>query len=111
MYAIRSYYGLLAVPKFGNDDDYVDSLVVEGYDSYIDELKKYKNTRYGRGPIGGTYYAGTSSISANVPVITSYSIHYTKLYDLMHAPMVSATHSLGSIESDWRKVALPVSLS
>ncbi|PKM40138.1 MAG: formate C-acetyltransferase/glycerol dehydratase family glycyl radical enzyme [Firmicutes bacterium HGW-Firmicutes-9] len=58
---------LLAVPKFGNDDDYVDSLVVEGYDSYIDELKKYKNTRYGRGPIGGTYYAGTSSISANVP--------------------------------------------
>ena len=58
---------LLAVPKFGNDDDYVDSLVVEGYDSYIDELKKYKNTRYGRGPIGGCYYAGTSSISANVP--------------------------------------------
>ena len=58
---------LLAVPKFGNDDDYVDSLVVAGYDSYIDELKKYKNTRYGRGPIGGSYYAGTSSISANVP--------------------------------------------
>ena len=58
---------LLAVPKFGNDNDYVDSLVVEGYDSYIDELKKYKNTRYGRGPIGGCYYAGTSSISANVP--------------------------------------------
>ncbi|NLI52799.1 MAG: glycyl radical protein [Clostridiales bacterium] len=58
---------LLAAPKYGNDDDYVDSLVVEGYDSYIDELKKYKNTRYGRGPIGGRYYAGTSSISANVP--------------------------------------------
>jgi len=58
---------LLAAPKYGNDDDYVDSLVVEGYDSYIDELQKYKNTRYGRGPIGGRYYAGTSSISANVP--------------------------------------------
>ena len=58
---------LLSVPKFGNDEDYVDQLVVEGYDSYIDELKKYKNTRYGRGPIGGCYYAGTSSISANVP--------------------------------------------
>jgi len=58
---------LLFAPKYGNDDDYVDSLVVEGYDSYIDELKKYKNTRYGRGPIGGCYYAGTSSISANVP--------------------------------------------
>jgi formate C-acetyltransferase len=58
---------LLAAPKYGNDDDYVDSLVVEGYDSYIDEIAKYKNTRYGRGPIGGVYYAGTSSISANVP--------------------------------------------
>ncbi len=58
---------LLAVPKYGNDDDYVDSLVVEGYDSYIDEIAKHRNTRFGRGPIGGTYYAGTSSISANVP--------------------------------------------
>ena len=54
-------------PKYGNDDDYVDSLVREAYDIYIDEMKKYHNTRYGRGPIGGTYYAGTSSISANVP--------------------------------------------
>ena len=53
-------------PKYGNDDDYVDQLVVEAYDSYIDEMKKYPNTRYGRGPIGGIRYAGTSSISANV---------------------------------------------
>jgi len=58
---------LLDAPKYGNDDDAVDSLVVKGYDSYIDELSKYKNTRFGRGPIGGRYYAGTSSISANVP--------------------------------------------
>lgn len=53
-------------PKYGNDDDYVDELVVKAYDSYIDEVKKYPNTRFGRGPIGGTRYAGTSSISANV---------------------------------------------
>ncbi|MBL1229170.1 glycyl radical protein [Enterococcus sp. BWB1-3] len=53
-------------PKYGNDDDYVDQLVVDAYDSYIDEVKKYPNTRFGRGPIGGTRYAGTSSISANV---------------------------------------------
>lgn len=53
-------------PKYGNDDDYVDQLVVEAYDSYIDEIKKYPNTRHGRGPIGGIRYAGTSSISANV---------------------------------------------
>ena len=54
------------VPKYGNDDDYVDQLVVEAYDSYLDEIKKYPNTRYHRGPIGGIRYGGTSSISANV---------------------------------------------
>lgn len=58
---------LLNAPKYGNDDDYVDQLVVNAYNVYIDEMKKYHNTRYGRGPIGGIYYAGTSSISANVP--------------------------------------------
>lgn len=53
-------------PKYGNDDDYADQLIVEAYDSYIDEIRKYPNTRYKRGPIGGIRYAGTSSISANV---------------------------------------------
>jgi len=57
---------LLSAPKYGNDDDYADSLVRRAYDIYIDEMKKYHNTRYGRGPVGGVYYAGTSSISANV---------------------------------------------
>ncbi len=32
----------------------------------MDEIAKYPNTRYGRGPIGGIRYSGTSSISANV---------------------------------------------
>jgi len=54
-------------PKFGNDNDYVDALVVEAYGAYVTEMAKYHNTRYGRGPIGGGYYPGTSSISANVP--------------------------------------------
>lgn len=53
-------------PKYGNDDDYVDQLIVEAYDSYIEEIEKYPNTRYNRRPIGGIRYAGTSSISANV---------------------------------------------
>lgn len=53
-------------PKYGNDDDYVDQLIVEAYDSYIEKIEKYPNTRYNRGPIGGIRYAGTSSISANV---------------------------------------------
>ena len=53
-------------PKYGNDIDDADQLVVEAYDSYLDEIKKYPNTRYNRGPIGGIRYGGTSSISANV---------------------------------------------
>ncbi|WP_370549244.1 formate C-acetyltransferase/glycerol dehydratase family glycyl radical enzyme [Edwardsiella tarda] len=54
-------------PKYGNDDDSVDALLVQAYGYYIDELSHYHNPRHGRGPIGGGYYAGTSSISANVP--------------------------------------------
>lgn len=54
------------VPKYGNDNDDVDQLVLEAYDSYLDEIKKYPNTRFQRGPIGGIRYGGTSSISANV---------------------------------------------
>lgn len=54
-------------PKYGNDDDYVDRLLVEAYNDYIAELDKYPTIRAGRGPIGCRYYAGTSSISANVP--------------------------------------------
>ena len=54
-------------PKFGNDIDYVDNLLADAYNEFIDTYSSYKNTRFGRGPIGGGYYAGTSSISANVP--------------------------------------------
>ena len=58
---------LLDAPKYGCDDDYVDQLLVDAYTVYMNEIEQYHNSRYGRGPIGGTYYAGTSSISANVP--------------------------------------------
>jgi pyruvate formate-lyase/glycerol dehydratase family glycyl radical enzyme len=54
-------------PKYGNDDDYIDNLLAEAYNCYIGELKQYHTTRFGRGPIGCAYYAGTSSISSNVP--------------------------------------------
>lgn len=57
---------LIQVPKYGNDHDEVDLLVVRAYDSYLDEIRKYPSTRYKRGPIGGIRYGGTSSISANV---------------------------------------------
>jgi formate C-acetyltransferase len=54
-------------PKYGNDDDYVDDLLREAYLYYIDEISQYRTIREGRGPIGCRYFAGTSSISANVP--------------------------------------------
>jgi formate C-acetyltransferase len=54
-------------PKYGNDIEAVDRLAARAYESYLDEISRYRNTRYGRGPIGGTYFAGTSSVSANVP--------------------------------------------
>ncbi|WP_286364531.1 pyruvate formate lyase family protein, partial [Escherichia coli] len=50
-------------PKYGNDDDYADQLVTDAYNIYVDEIAKYPNTRFGRGPIGGIRYSGTSSIS------------------------------------------------
>ena len=55
-----------AAPKWGNDEDYVDGLLVEAYDSCIDEISKHHNTRYGRGPIGGVLRR-TSSISRTCP--------------------------------------------
>jgi len=54
-------------PKYGNDDDYVDLLLKDAYMEFIKELEQYHTTRFNRGPIGCRYYAGTSSISANVP--------------------------------------------
>jgi formate C-acetyltransferase len=56
-----------AAPKFGNDDDYVDTIVASVYESYLDLLPAYRNERYGRGPIGGGYTMSTSNISSNVP--------------------------------------------
>lgn len=82
-------------PKYGNDDDYVDNLVVEVYNMYIDEMKKYPNTRYGRGPIGGIRYAGTSSISANVG--QGFSTMATPDGRKAHAPLAegcSPAHSM-----------------
>ena len=57
----------LAVPKFGNDDDYVDELVADVYTSYLNLLPGYNNERHGCGPIGCGYTMSTSNISSYVP--------------------------------------------
>ena len=59
---------LLAAPKFGNDVDEVDQWVWQVLQEYLDLIKPYHTTRFGRGPIGGVYAGSTSNISANVPL-------------------------------------------
>lgn len=59
---------LLAAPKWGNDLDEVDALAGRVLKDYLQEMAKYHNSRYGRGPVGGGYGGSTSNISANVPM-------------------------------------------
>jgi len=49
-------------PKFGNDDDYVDSLAKWVCKSYLKEISQYKNPRYGRSSIS------TVTVTAGVPL-------------------------------------------
>lgn len=53
-------------PKYGNDDDYVDSIMVDYFRFICEETARYKTTRFDRGPIGGIWQPSTSSVSANV---------------------------------------------
>jgi len=57
----------LQVPKFGNDIDYVDELVADVYESYLELLPDYKSDRWQKGPFGCGYTMGTSNISSYVP--------------------------------------------
>lgn len=54
-------------PKFGNDDDYVDRIVADVYESYLALLPLHKTDRYGSGPIGCGYTMSTSNITSYVP--------------------------------------------
>lgn len=47
-------------PKFGNDDDYVDSIVVKMQRFFAEELKQYRNPR------GGTFRPGYWTVLANM---------------------------------------------
>ena len=57
----------LSVPKYGNDVDEIDFLARELLDFAANKLTTYKNTRFGRGPIGGTFHCSTSTVSSNTP--------------------------------------------
>ncbi len=53
-------------PKYGEDEDLVDELTASALQDYCAIISDFKDMRYGRGPIGGTYYASTVTISANI---------------------------------------------
>jgi len=54
-------------PKFGNDDDYVDKIVADVFESYLELLPERKTDRYGQGAFGCGYTMSTSNITSYVP--------------------------------------------
>lgn len=54
------------VPRYGEDEDYVDILTADVLNSYCDIIPDFHNMRNGRGPIGGNYFPSTLTISANI---------------------------------------------
>lgn len=57
----------LAVPKFGNDEDEVDQIVKDVFDSYLERLPAYRTLRNGQGPEVSCYTMSTSNITSYVP--------------------------------------------
>ncbi len=53
--------------KFGNDNDEVDYIVKDVFDSYLELLPEYKTIRAGRGPKVSCYTMSTSNITSYVP--------------------------------------------
>jgi formate C-acetyltransferase len=57
----------LNVPKYGNDEDAVDYMTRDALAYVSEKLTRFKNTRYGRGPIGGIMHVSTSTVSSHIP--------------------------------------------
>lgn len=58
---------VMNIPKFGNDDDYVDEIVSDVYWSYLKLLPDYETERTGKGPELSCYTMSTSNITSYVP--------------------------------------------
>lgn len=56
-----------AVPKFGNDNDEVDQIVADVFDSYLELLPGYETLRKDSGPKISCYTMSTSNITSYVP--------------------------------------------
>jgi formate C-acetyltransferase len=53
-------------PKFGNDDPDADTIARDIISFWSFNKMAYRNTRHGKGPIGGIFIPGTATVSANV---------------------------------------------
>ncbi|MCR0264353.1 formate C-acetyltransferase/glycerol dehydratase family glycyl radical enzyme [[Clostridium] innocuum] len=53
--------------KFGNDEDAVDKIVKDVFDSYLKLLPSYRTQRYQQGPAVSCYTMSTSNITSYVP--------------------------------------------
>lgn len=53
-------------PKFGNDDAVTNDISYNLMDFWIKNKTSYKNTKYGRGPIGGRFMPSTATVATNV---------------------------------------------
>ena len=93
MYAIRSYYEIASkvTPQYGIDlidviikrVNYIDSVRLKVYDRMISERKRIAAEKRSTGEGQKAEILGTveRKLKEIISVITSYSIHYTKLYD------------------------------
>ncbi|MGE5554352.1 MAG: pyruvate formate lyase family protein [Betaproteobacteria bacterium] len=57
----------LSLPKYGNDVDEADFLARDVLALICEEFPKYRNTRHGRGPLGGVFQVSTTTVSSNTP--------------------------------------------
>ena len=57
----------MKTPKFGNDNDEVDNIVKDVFNSYLKLLPSYKTLRTGKGPEVSCYTMSTSNITSYVP--------------------------------------------
>ena len=99
MYAIRSYYATNRSVAFAVAR--ASGVPVTGRDVFLDnvkdvgliarEIRKLVHLAIRRGQAVGICHPYPQTLEALRSVITSYSIHYTKLYDLLlvHIPHLS----------------------
>ena len=64
---MRIHKMVMNVPKFGNDEDYVDEIVADVFHSYLKLLPDYHTERTGKGPEVSCYTMSTSNITSYIP--------------------------------------------